>query len=227
MTAYVPYNTTQKVRLFMESLGFTPPLNATSAEIVDLLIERVRERRRDQNTRRNFQGLLAALSRPAAAAENYPTPECEHLNPAALAEELGWLLEERSARLAQTDGPRAIAPLLAAAILLIGLTVSAGCGDGNDESDASSIYPPSPCAEDTSTNHFEDLIGQSDDLTQADIENAIDQYQSFDDQYKTDVINDLCAMSPEDIATYINNGYHHDDNDDNEDAEPAYKGVTF
>ena len=245
MPGYLSDSSAQKIRRFMESLGFAAPLNATSAELVDLLIERVRERRQDRTTRVNFQTWLAELSlAPASTPENLPTPECESIDPTALAEELGWLLEERPAAIMQTDGSRTIAPLLAAAILLISIMLGAGCqGDDDQENDKghspnlhdnSSNTPAALvgdlCSADLSTDHFGDMLGQSGDLSPDQIQEAIDEYQDLSKGDRQDVISDLCKMSPEDIAAYIESLFPNLPDDDTptpDDDTPAPDDDTF
>ena len=244
MLEFMAYNTTQKIRGFLESLRFNPPLNATSAELVDLLIARVREQRRDPKTRNLFREWLAELSDSTSAAANLPAPECETGDPARLVDELAWLLDDRS-----TAPPRAkagaVAPVAAAAILLISLTLNAGCQTGENpkpsqiiESVANSPTPiaETVCAEDLSVDHFNALLARGAEMPPKKMARASARFQKLNPLVQRDIISELCNMSPENIAKYIKDRLPDpdrkvrkrvDQDGDMIDARPLYKGVDF
>jgi len=246
MSGYLSFTTIQRARGLIEALGVRAPLGASSSEVIDLLIRQVRSQRHDPEMRRLFGNLIAELSLSAAfTPERLPAPECEAVKPDSLAEELSWLMEEQPAAQEPSDKPRTVAPLLAAAILLIGLMLGAGCQGDNDQGGnsenspnvrvGSSVNPvvfiSELCSIDLSLDHFNDLILESNDLSADQIDKAGEDYQNLDQEEKQDVITDLCGMSPEQIADYLQSRFPDLNSDDDtfpdDDTYVLYKGVMF
>jgi hypothetical protein len=224
MSSYLALTTTQKVRAFLNVLQADPAPTATSRDVIKLLTARVRERRDDPEARLALQNLLADLARDDAAA--LPAPQCETQDALALAAELAWLLNDGNAISLKTK-PRVAASLLAAAVLLCGLTMSWGCiGADGDRS----IAELADCVADPSTEHFNEILEQTGELTSTQIVDATSEFDAHGQSARQDVLINLCGMSAEEIAAYIEDGFRQDINNssgDNTDGAMLYKGVTF
>jgi hypothetical protein len=189
-----------------------------------------------------LRGLLDELSRHAP--ERLAAPRCEAGDAAALADELSWLTADRAA-LTLTAKPRRGATLLAAALLLGGMGLTTACDTGDNEG-----YE-NECAADISDQHFADIIEGNPGLTDDEIAAAEAGYDAYPKPAKHDMMNRLCEMKAEQIATYITAAFEQGDDDNDsaatdddsaadDDATPpadddasidddaeAYKGVTF
>jgi hypothetical protein len=206
----------QKVRPFLDVLQATPPATASSREIEALLISRVRARRDDSDARRRLRDLLADLAHTDAA--RLPAPQCETLDPSALAGELEGLLAGGAA-IASAGRPRPSAAMFAAALLLFGAAAGAGCGPDNKSKD--------DCASDTSVAHFNELVSDGTGLSSAEISQAQSEYDATD---RSCEMHALCKMSPEEIANRVKTnaiGTNYCGDDDNGDHHTLYKGVSF
>ena len=213
MFGYLEATTIQKARGFFAALDAAPPPTASAGEVMAYLISRVRARRDDPKTRQRLRELLAELA--VVDAARLPAPECETLDPSALAAELEGLLTGCAA-VAPATRPRPTAALFAAALLLCGTAAISGCGPDNKSKD--------DCASDTSVAHFDDLVSDGTGLTAAEISQAQSEYEATD---RSCEMHALCKMSPEEIANRVKTNAIGTNYCGGDDVEPAYKGVSF
>jgi hypothetical protein len=203
--------TVQEVRGFLSSLGLDPSPYADSQEVIDHLVETVRRRREDPALRRQLQVLVEKFTGSAEiVGRSDGDANWDRLSAEELARALTWLLEDRPA-VPPSGQPHVWAHLLAIAILLIALVLAGSCGKSNNRHSSDAT-----CAENLSADHFGDLLNQTGDLTPNQIVDAVDQYENMAAQEQKSVMNDLCAMSPEDIAAYIESKFGDDWNSDDD-----------
>lgn len=227
----IPYNTMQKVRLFLAALDVPPSVFADSREVLSLLTAGIRRHRGDPAIREKFFELLNELrDRDGTDSACLPAPLDESIDATILARELERIWSDEP-----IAGPfvrqRMLAAILVLALLLLGLTLNLGCGSDDDDSD-----DPARCAQDISADNFAAMIGSSEDLTPAQNQEAVNDYNQLDASDQEKMISDLCGMSAEEIAAYLEGEFgplgdaavvdDDDDNDDNDDAA-VYKGVSF
>ncbi len=219
MTAYLQHNTVQSVREFLASMDLEPSMFASSREVADLLVDRVRERRDDEAARRQFAELVEALRHSSfASPDRLPTEDSDSTDPRHLAAELARLLDGRP----EGAGSRRIpATVMAAALLLVGAALHTGCESGPSLA---------TCDGDTSPETFAAAV---DDSTLGDVqaECAEEVYGRLGDDSKQEVIDDMCRMTPDEIANYLVERFASvpDDPEADEcwDEAAAYKGVQF
>jgi len=245
----IPYTTIQKVRRFLTALGVAPSVYADSTEVLSLLTESVRRRRGDPAVRASFFDLLELLQdRTDADPADLPAPVDESIDASALARELELIWTERPVAGSFTHR-RALAAVLVLAMLLVGTALNLACD--SDDDDANGLV----CAADTTTEHFAALIEPADELTTAQKQEAVDDYNELSTGGQKDLIADLCGMSADEIAAYLegefgslgdddddndndnnnddnnnNNDNNNDDDNDNQgtdDDDAVYKGVSF
>jgi hypothetical protein len=228
--------TLQEVRRFLASLGLDPSPYADSQEVVDHLVENVRRRREDPAIRRQLQLLVEKFTgRAENVGRSDGNSKWEGLNPEELARVLAWLLEDRPAA-PPAGQPRVWARLLAIAIVLIALVLAGSCGKSDKENSSQAV-----CEENLSVDHFMGLLIQTDDLTNWQKNDAIGEYEDLTAQEQKAVMHDLCAMTPDEIAAYIEDKFGDDwnldddatpdddtmDDDDTFVDDDVYKGVAL
>jgi hypothetical protein len=153
--------------------------------------------------------LLAELA--SVDADRLPARQCETLDASALARELAGLLADGAA-LPPSTRPGPTAALLAAALLLCGAAVSAGCGSDKDSK--------SDCADDLGSQHFATFVDQASGLTSEEAAEAESEYSAMDRAEKRETMTDLCGMSATEIASYIKAKFIDDNLDDDNDGSP-------
>lgn len=219
MTAYLAPNTVQKVQQFLSSLDVQPAPYATSQEVVDLLVQRVRERRDQIAFRQDLQALAQTL---ADSSGTLPAPQCETRCPEALANELASLMDD-------ADGPgvrNGTLSALAAMMLWAAVSTSAGCSQADPTQDPD-------CAQDASVANFQALVEHGTDMGECAVVEFTDQFEPLSQETQSEVVGELCAMSPDEIAAYLvdNFGAPGCDGDDDDDAadddQVVYKGVSL
>jgi len=220
MPAYLERTTAQKVRDLLNALHAAPSPTASAREIETLLISRVRARRDDPAARQRLRELLADLLTLDSA--RLPAPACESLDPAALADELASLLAGRTTASFKAK-PRPATIVLAAALLLGGAVTIASCGSDRH-------HDSSGCGDNTSAAHFNELVSDGTGLTSAEISDADSEYAALQGAERSCEIHQLCEMSPSEIAQHVLTGGVGSSvcgDDDSDDVQPHYKGVSF
>jgi hypothetical protein len=217
------FTAAQQARAFLAAVNAPFAPTSSSQEVIAGLISRVRASRDEPQARALLGRLVAELA--GVDRRRLPTPPCETRDAAALADELSWLLADR-AEIARAGRPRRTMTLLAAAALLGGLAAGIGCGDDDKRQDEID------CVVDTTTSHFDGIIEGADGLTSEEIAAVEDDYEGLGPDQREEVMKALCGLSADQVADYIRNGYAGDahppeSDDDDTDAAPAYKGVTF
>ncbi len=222
MAAALQQNTVQKAQQFLATLDVHPPPYATSQEVVEMLVARVRERRDQIAFRLDLQALIRSLE---ADDGRLAAPGCETRSPEALANELELLLTDTEISASMNPALRNSLGALVAAMLWA--AASTGCQSTED------------CIEDVSVNNFEDLAAKGTDIEDCEVDDVVHQFETVLSQdEQAEIIEELCQMSPDDITTYLkdlfavppcNNDDDDDDDDDSDyiDDDDVYKGVSF
>ncbi len=246
----ISLTTVQQVRRFLTSLDLPSSPYACADEVMALLVESVKMNRGNPTLREQINELLVSL-----ATENGTLPvfSCETVDPTELAREL-TALTHPDQNVPAFAVPRTSAMLMLIAVLLLGMSLFTACqdnsADGNDEE-------ATACVEDLSLDNFIDIIDQGPDISYEDRTAAIEEYESLNDAQREALIEELCGMTPEQIAEAIedmtvegdDDSVNSDDDNDNDNAniadddsantdddsadddfiddDVAYKGVTF
>ncbi len=219
MTAYLAPNTVQKVQQFLHSLDVQPPPYATSQEVVDLLVQRVRERR-DQIAFR--QDLLALAQTLNDSNGTLAAPRCETRCPEALANELALLMDD-------SDGPglrNGTLSALGAVLLWAAISTGAGCSHTDPTQDPD-------CAQDASVSNFQALVDHGTDMGDCEVVEFTDTFENVSPETQSEVVTELCSMSPDEIAAYLVDEFGTpdcdggDDDDAADDDQVVYKGVSL
>lgn len=217
MTAYLERNTVQKVQQFLGTLDINPPPYATSQQVLDILVQRVRERGDEIAFRQDLQALLNMLARTDGVL---PGDQSEIHSPEALANELAGLLASSEAA-SQGAGKHGVSlTALATVMLWAAITTSAGCD------------PVAACMDDVSTENFEAIAASGEGIQDCEAEAYANNFDARDATEQTAMIEDLCAMTPAEITAYItaempDSNCTDGDDDDGADDDAVYKGVSF
>jgi len=217
MTAYLAPNTVQKVQQFLGSLDVQPAPYATSQDVVDLLVKRVRERRDQIAFRQDLHALAQALSGTHGIL---PTPQCETRSPEALANELASLM-------ADEGGPgvrNGTLSALAAMMLWAAITTGSGCTPVDPTEDPD-------CDQDAGIINFEALVAHGAGMGDCEVVEYAAQYEPLSEETKSEVVAELCEMTPDQITSYLSDNFADPgcagDDDDQADDDAVYKGVSF
>jgi hypothetical protein len=221
MAAALQQNTVQKAQQFLAGLDVHPPPYATSQEVVEMLVARVRERRDQIAFRLDLQALIRSLD---ADDGHLAAPGCETRSPEALANELELLLTDTEISASMNPALRGSLGALVAAMLWA--ATSTGCQSTED------------CIEDVSVDNFENLAAKGTDIEDCEVEDVVEQFDNVLSQSEqAEIIEELCQMSPDDITTYLKDLFavpacNNDDDDDDDDSyyiddDDIYKGVAF
>lgn len=218
MAAHLAPNTVQKVQQFLGSMAVQPPPYATSEEVVELLVQRVRERRDQIAFRQDLQSLVQTLN---DSDGTLPAPECETRSPEALANELASLMTDEGGNGVRNGSLSA----LAAVMLWAAINTGSGCTpvDPTENPD---------CADDASTANFEALVVHGEGIGDCEAAEYGPQFEALDEETRAHVVADLCAMTPDQIANYLAANFvdpncSGGDDDDATDDDAVYKGVSF
>jgi hypothetical protein len=217
MAAYLAPNTVQRVQQFLGSLDVQAPPYATSQEVVELLVQRVRERRDQIAFRQDLQALAQRLNDTNGTL---PTPKCETRSPEALANELASLLADEGGPGVRSGTLSA----LAAMMLWAAITTGSGCTPSDPTEDPD-------CAQDAGISNFEALVAHGAGMGDCEVVEYADQYEPLSEETKSEVVAELCAMTPDQITNYLSDNFADPgcagDDDDQADDDAVYKGVSF
>jgi len=183
-----------------------------------MLVARVRERRDHIGFRHDLQALIRSLE---ADGGHLPAPGCETRSPEALAHELEQLLSDSEITTGINPALRGSMGALVATLLWAAAATSTGCESVED------------CMADASVENFEDLAAKGG-MADCEVDAVSDQFQTnLTEEQQTDTIDELCAMLPGEITSYIETNFmvpnctSDDDDDVQFDDDDTYKGVSF
>ncbi|HPQ67685.1 MAG TPA: hypothetical protein PKW95_01070 [bacterium] len=239
--------TMQKVRRFLAALHIPYSPYATTDETLGVLVAKIKEHRHDEQLRAHLRALLDELY---ADGDALPAASCETVDPTDLARELTALIHPEQ-NVPAFAMPRTFAMLMFIAVLLLGMSLFAACQD-DPSADNDDDEDTAACVDDLSLDNFIDIIDHGQDIPYEDRTAAIEDYASMNDNQREALLEQLCGMTPEQIAAAIeqmtaegdddsvttdddssdDDATVVDDDDDSADDDyfdddVAYKGVTF
>jgi len=192
------FTTIQSIRAFLNRIGAKPDPTLSSDQVVRLLKSKIIEHRNDKQTQQALASLIGEIKR--SELNGYESES--NFSGRDLADEIAGMIGHRSKSIG--DNGLLYLTTIAASVLMLWMLSPLSCSSSSDNGD--SAGQPA-CEDDLSAAHFNDLAEQSAELSAGQIDTMADDYNSLTVDKKENIIADLCSMSVDDIAGYLENRF--------------------